>query len=79
MKLGFGKFSAMLATVENLPMTERLVEGGPAPSRLGGERRYESPTLIVIGNLRDLLAGTGSQLSDDTVACSVADSPTLQC
>ena len=40
---------------------------------------YQKPTLAVVGNLRDLLAGTGTKLSDNQIACSVADSDTLVC
>jgi hypothetical protein len=36
---------------------------------------YEAPSMQVIGNLRDLLAGTGSQFSDSTPVCNVADAP----
>jgi hypothetical protein len=38
---------------------------------------YEAPSMQVVGNLRDLLAGTGSQLSDNTTVCNVADAVTV--
>jgi hypothetical protein len=55
----------------------RQVGGGDS---LGSkdDRLFESPTLVVVGNLRDLLAGSGSKLSDDTISCSVADHSTTQ-
>jgi hypothetical protein len=35
----------------------------------GPERSYEAPVLRVVGNLADLLAGSGTQLADDQSAC----------
>jgi hypothetical protein len=40
---------------------------------------YEAPVLKLVGNLRDLLAGTGTKFSDDSFACNVADSDTQTC
>jgi hypothetical protein len=33
---------------------------------------YERPTLSVVGNLKDLLAGSGSKFNDDTL-CSAGN------
>jgi hypothetical protein len=39
---------------------------------------YERPTVVVVGNLKDLLAGTGTQLSDSSL-CDTADATTQNC
>jgi hypothetical protein len=49
--------------------------------KLKGEQRptaYERPTLVVIGNLKDLLAGSGSQFIDDG-SCSAANGIDTSC
>jgi hypothetical protein len=39
---------------------------------------YERPTLVVIGNLKDLLAGSGSLFIDDQ-SCSAANGEDNSC
>jgi hypothetical protein len=61
----------MLRLVEELAMTERQGGGNhqETPS-LKDEQPYERPTLVVIGNLHDLLAGGGTQFNDDQQCAS---------
>jgi hypothetical protein len=44
----------------------------PAPKVEEKGVTYERPTLTVIGNLKDLLAGSGSLGNDDTL-CNTSD------
>ena len=56
LKLGFGLFSDMLPSLESLAVNNKQDEGV--------ERAYEAPTVVVVGNLRDLLAGSASRFDD---------------
>lgn len=58
LRLGFERFSDMLPVAMRDPQT--------AGDKVGEQpTAYERPTLVVIGNLKDLLAGSGSLGTDD--------------
>jgi hypothetical protein len=64
LRLGFERFSDMLPLAMRDPQ--------PAGDIVGEQpTAYEPPTLVVIGNLKDLLAGNGSLGTDDT-SCSTS-------
>lgn len=56
-------FSPSLRTFRMKIMTDGG-DSGAANLPDGGRMVYESPVLAPVGNLRDLLAGSGSQLCD---------------
>src|SRR5262245_37416210 len=73
LRLGFGRFLDMLPRVQGPAMTtDDSAKGQQRPAE------YERPTLVVIGNLKDLLAGSGSQLIDDQ-SCSAANGTEPTC
>ena len=47
-------------------MTERQADDGCQPERSEDREPYTAPALVVIGNLRDLLAGGGTATNDNT-------------
>ena len=64
-RLGFERFSDMLPLAMRDPETTGEKTGDEPTA-------YERPTLVVIGNLKDLLAGSGSLGNDDTL-CNTTD------
>ncbi len=67
LKLGFGSFLGMLPRVQRLSMSEQAGErDGVSEAK---PQAYEPPVLVVIGNLRDLLAGNASR-TDDGGGCN---------
>jgi len=45
-------------------------DDGEQGARPAGERAYQPPTLTLVGNLNDLLAGGGSKDSDGPTVCT---------